>query len=661
MIPNEKKLLDVLSNHDVTFFIPPYQRNYEWTDEQCKVFFTDVIKTEDANSRGIYTEHFFGAVTYFETGRAGHAYDQPNKLVLIDGQQRITTTMLFLVALRDLLDDEDMRQRIDSKYLKNNDVEGDIEYKIKLKQVETDWSAYKKIVLSERITEKEKESKVYHNYQFFYNKLAAYKKNGYNLRDLIDKGLSKFSVITIQLEPDRNAWENPQEIFESMNSLGKPLSLADLVRNYLLLGLNPDEQKELYKIFWLHIENTLPEQVSNFIRDFMQVYQRRAYKKASATNSKSLYGQFKLIFSDTDSQLLLSELSEYADIYSYIISDASTGDKKIDNELKDIRTINVTTANSFLMALLRHWKENVLSSKDVLDILHAFKIYCIRRRILGLAKGENKALPVIVNYLDDLRNASNKKQKMFELLANQENNVRLPNDIELSRNLESANFYSLTLCKYVLSLVEEKITKGKLRLDDENLQIEHIMPQTLSEAWKEELGEDYERIHQEYVHNIGNLALVRHNQELGNKPFAEKKETYSENTNIQITKTKIIDKDHWNEAAIKERRDWIVDYLLSNVLPIPEDMRRANNFKEKVAGRFSFNDLNLIGQDIEFFDDHSIVAHVVNDTEVEFEGKNWNLSPLTKEIQTRRGMANKSGSYSGAQYWSYDGTRLSEM
>lgn len=658
MIPNEKKLLDVLSNHDVTFFIPPYQRNYEWTDEQCKVFFTDVIKTEDANSRGIYTEHFFGAITYFETGRV---YDQPNKLVLIDGQQRITTTMLFLVALRDILDDEGMRQRVDSRFLKNNDVNGDSEYKIKLKQVETDWSAYKKIVLSEKMTVHEKKSKVFHNYQFFYNKLALYKKTGHDLRDIIEKGLSKFSVITIELQPDRNAWENPQEIFESMNSLGKPLFLADLVRNYLLLGRNPDEQDELYKKYWLHIENTLPDEVSNFIRDYMQVVKKRAYKKASATNSKYLYGQFKLIFSDVDSKLLLRELSEYADIYSYIISDASTGDKKIDDELKDIRTINVSTANSFFMALLRHWKENLLTTKDVLDILHAFKIYCIRRRILGLAQGENKALPVFVNYLEELKGANDKKQRMFELLANQENNVRLPNDIELSRNLESSNFFSLTLCKYILSLVEEKITKSRPALDDNNLQTEHIMPQTLSNAWKEELGEDYESIHRDFIHNIGNLTLIRHNQELGNKPFAEKKELYENTAGLQIAKTKIIDKDHWNETTIKERRDWIVDYLLSNVLPIPEDMRRANNFKEKVAGRFSFNDLNLIGQDIEFFDDHSIVAHVVNDTEVEFEGKNWNLSPLTKEIRTRRGMPNRSGSYSGAQYWSYDGTRLSEM
>ena len=164
MKPNETKLLDILSNNDVTFFIPPYQRNYEWTDDQCKVFYEDILKTAGRNKSGTYSEHFFGSVTYFQTEAV---FGQPSKLVLIDGQQRITTTMLFLVALRDILGDE-LGDFIDSKYLKNNRVSGDNEYKIKLKQVETDWVAYKNIILSDPLTDKEKESAVYRNYKYFW-------------------------------------------------------------------------------------------------------------------------------------------------------------------------------------------------------------------------------------------------------------------------------------------------------------------------------------------------------------------------------------------------------------------------------------------------------------------------------------------------------------
>ena len=175
MKPNEAKLLYLLSNNDVTFFIPPYQRNYEWTDDQCKVFLEDILKTYKANSLGGRTEHFFGSVTYFQTETA---FGQPNKLVLIDGQQRITTTMLFLIALRDILDDDNLKGYIDSKYLKNENVKGDSEYKIKLKQVETDWAAYRDLVLGNPVTDKEKSSAVYKNYRYFVNKLSELQEMG---------------------------------------------------------------------------------------------------------------------------------------------------------------------------------------------------------------------------------------------------------------------------------------------------------------------------------------------------------------------------------------------------------------------------------------------------------------------------------------------------
>lgn len=173
MIPQENKLLSLLSNNDVTFFIPPYQRNYEWTEEQCKVFLDDVLKTFESNSKGEKEEHFFGSITFFQTEAA---FGQPNKLVLIDGQQRVTTTMLFLVALRDIVDSPEIVSFIDKKYLRNENVIDDTEYKIKLKQVETDWEAYKNIILSDQLSEKEKNSAVYRNYKFFAERLSDLKK-----------------------------------------------------------------------------------------------------------------------------------------------------------------------------------------------------------------------------------------------------------------------------------------------------------------------------------------------------------------------------------------------------------------------------------------------------------------------------------------------------
>ena len=283
MIPREQKLFELLSNNNVTFFIPPYQRNYEWTDAQCKVFFEDIVKTCKINISGDVDEHFFGTITYFQDENV--AFGEPNRLVLIDGQQRITTTMLFLVAVRDILEvDSSIRNTIDKQYLKNENVSGDSEYKIKLKQVETDWQTYKDLILGLQISDKGKQSAVYQNYKFFCNEIVKYQSEGLDISEVISHGLAKFSVVTIELKPHTNKWENPQEIFESMNSLGKPLSLADLVRNFLLLGLSAKEQTDLYTRYWLHIEDVVPGKISDFIRDYMQCTTATPFFKATEAN-----------------------------------------------------------------------------------------------------------------------------------------------------------------------------------------------------------------------------------------------------------------------------------------------------------------------------------------------------------------------------------------
>lgn len=658
MIPQEQKLLSMLSNNDVTFFIPPYQRNYEWTEEQCKVFLDDVIKTYDSNIKGTMAEHFFGSITFFQTEAA---FGQPNKLVLIDGQQRVTTTMLFLVALRDILEDQSIVAYIDKKYLRNENVADDTEYKIKLKQVETDWEAYKNIILSDELTEKEKNSAVYRNYKYFMNRFNELKDAGYDLSSLIRNGLDKFSVITIQLQPDKNPWENPQEIFESMNSLGKPLSLADLVRNYLLLGLDADTQSFLYNQYWLHIEKAIPGKVSMFIRDYMQTHENRSFLRATESNYKELYRIFKGIFANSNAKVLLKDLSESATLYSYIALGESCGKKAIDAEISDLNSLNVTTAYSFFLAVFKEWKAEEFSDKDVVEILSAFKIYCLRRRILALSGAENKNFPILSSKLEELKKSNNKTATMFAILSHQESNLRLPNDIEISRYMETMNFYNFKYCKFYLSLIEESITKSRPNQNDEALQIEHIMPQKLNDDWKTELGEDYEDIHQELVNTIGNLTLIRHNQELGNKKFSEKKKIYEEKAGLQIAKTDITNKDVWNVNTIKSRTRKITDYLLSNVLTIPDDKRRTNNFMTKEGRHLSFEELQLIGLEINFIEDPTIVARIVSDAEVEFEGKKWRLSPLTREIQTRRGKLNASGSYSGAQWWEFDGIRLADV
>lgn len=658
MIPIEKKLLDLLSNNDVTFFIPPYQRNYEWTDEQCEVFYNDLEKTLTKNTQPDREEHFFGSVTYVNDNTP---FGQPDKLVLIDGQQRITTTMLFLIAMRDISDDDNLKSIIENKYLKNNNSTVETEYKVKLKQVETDWNSYKNLVLGEELTDIEKNSAVYHNYQFFYNKIKKFQKEEKNLSLLLEKGLRYFSVITIELEPDKNTWENPQEIFESMNSIGKPLSLADLVRNYLLLGLTADKQTEYYNKYWLKLEKTIPHKISDFIRDYMQSIASTSLSKATERNYKTLYAQFKEIFVDCNAEAILSDLLEYSKIYKFIISDSQSGNEKIDRILFELRKLNITTAYSFLLVFLHKWKNGEINDFDMIESLDAFRIYCYRKRILGITQQENKVFPTLVKYINEIIQSDDKRLATFKILSNLEHRLRLINDGEFTRHMEVMNFYNYGSCKIILALIEEYLTKSFPDINQSNLQIEHIMPQKLNDEWRAELGDNCDEMHADYVHNVGNLTLIRHNQELGQKPFAEKKEIYNSNEGLQIAKTKITNCDKWNQETIEERRDWIIRLLIDDVLPIPDQMRKTNNFITRGSTRLSLEELQLIGCRISFIEDTTITAKVIGDTTVEFEGNKWKLSPLTRELKKRNGTINKSGSYQGAQYWEYEGIKLADI
>ena len=660
MKSNEEILLRVLSNHDITFYIPPYQRNYEWEAEQCKVFLDDMIRTYHRNKGGGTTTHFFGTLTFFTVMTS---LTEPSKLILIDGQQRITTTMLMLAAARDLSDDKRFIDTINKNYLTNSSGSNDEnEFTIKLKQVETDWEVYKNIILSNTdiIEEEQKNSSVYKNYIFFHKELSKLKENGIEAIDLINHGLMWFNIISLQIELDKN--EKPQEIFESMNSIGKPLSLADLVRNYLLIGLTDVEQERLYNQYWLPMEKLLPKRLSDFIRDYMQMTVEHSLNVASEKNYKELYSQFRNIFKDSESEPLLKDLLDYSYIYSAIVYGKSSNNDLIDRYLSDLRMLKVSTAYSFIMKLLNTWKNRELNDSGIIDILSAFKTYCMRRRLLMLTQAENKSFPEYVKFIPTLVEATDKKMTMFDFLSRQQNRLRLPNDHEIRRFLETFNFYNFQYSKFFLALVEEKLTRSRPDLTEKRLQLEHIMPRTLSEAWIESLGEDYEETHQKYVDTIGNLTLIRYNQELGNKSFPVKKEVYQNNSGLQIAHNFIVDVDIWNESSIVRREKWIVDYLLNTVMPVPDKMRERNNYVSGNGSGLSFLELGLIGEEINFVEDLSISAKVTGDKTVEFEGKkDWRLSPLTAMLKERRGTSIPSTAYQGARYWMYQGMKLSDL
>ena len=250
---------------------------------------------------------------------------------------------------------------------------------------------------------------------------------------------------------------------------------------------------------------------------------------------------------------------------------------------------------------------------------------------------------------------------MFEILSDRESNLRLPNDIELSRYLETMNFYNFAYNKFIFSLIEESLSGSLPEVEDKNLQIERIMPHTLNETWIRELGEDYNSVREELENTIGNLTLIHNKTELNNRTFAEKKKFYTERDDLLIAQSWIVDQDVWNEDAIRRRTALVTEYLLKTVLPIPDRMRTTNNFSQNQKFHFSFKDLDLIGEEIRFRDDPTYRAIVVSPSEVEFEGKKWRLSPLTREILSRLGKVSPSGSYQGSRWWVFNGYVLYDL
>lgn len=657
-------LLESLSNNDVTFFIPPYQRNYEWSTDTCKVLLTDVERVASSNRSGAKTEHFFGSIVYVveESG-----FGLPAKFVLTDGQQRITTTMLLLMALRDSIDDTEYQKTIQKRYLENDRADESTEFKIKLKQVESDWEAYKLLALRREIPPEQKNSTVYQNYQFF--RRAVDPLGDEEKKSFLEKGLMKFSTISIQLEPDRNPWENPQEIFESMNSLGQPLSLADLVRNYLLMGKSSREQTTLYNEFWLTLEKRLPGRLSEFLRDWMQADQHRSFKVARESNYKELYSLFKDIARSRKVEELFGDFVRFSRPYAIACGLESAGKPAIDQVIFDLNVIGVAPAYSYLTEILSAWQSERLSDEDVVSVLTAVRTYVLRRRVLGLTQAENKMFPALGARLNDLIAADSLTPAVYAQLSSQEYALRLPNDDELSSRLATMNFYNLgrsrNYPRLLLSLAEELLTKSRPAWDDSHLQLEHIMPQKLSQQWREVLGESAEATHQELVNNIGNITLIRHNQELGNKPFPEKKALYSGQSGLQVAQNHVIDRDSWDARSIQERQQYLVSMLVNGVLEVSSKFSHGSNWKQVTSEGSQFNSrqiLNqLIGETIHYVPNPSISAKVVSDSKVLFEGKEWNLSPLTRELKQRDSAVGKSSQFQGALYWSWDDTRLVDL
>jgi len=594
---------DVLAKNATSFFIPPFQRAYAWGKPEIERYFSDILRIIDSeldNKQHDKLEHFFGTVVIKEE-KAGFA----NKSVVVDGQQRLTTTLLFLIALRDFESDVNKQEFITQNYLINN--ASTFQDKIKLKQVTKDWDSYRALV-----NKTPAKPGIINNAYELFTKLINDKKRTKPQLELehFITAIRRMNVAVIFLDERPYKGEDPQIIFETLNSLGKPLTLSDLVRNFVLLNMDSVNQENVYEKIWHpQIESILNDNTSDFFRDYLQYKTISSIKAVSDNNTKEIYQLFKsFVENEFDNHKdFITDIVKYVIWYKWIISEVvtdtistnSSKNKEIIELIRNIfHDIKSEAFKPFVLGLLEYNQNGVASSKmndDLLiSILKTIRTYLIRRRILGLTQGENKNIVLFSNRIEELVNES---ISMLDLLTGMFYSLRLPNDNEMRKELSTMNFYEglKKYSKFILGKIEEQNTKVAVDFRNSRITIEHIMPQKLDESWKVELGSNYEKIHNEYLHNIGNLILTEFNSEIGNKPFKNKK--IKLNTSSLNYRLSVINKNTWDVTSIKEHQNNMVDWFLKT-FPLPESFQEKANWNTRINESKSFSPLETDASEI---------------------------------------------------------------
>ncbi len=533
------------------FVIPIYQRMYSWKKEQCQRLWNDVLRI------GAHPEdqsHFFGSIVYMEPEEPQNI-GGVRQVLVVDGQQRLATLSLLLSAFcrtikKKKIDVGTDPEALSNRYLFNHDQKGEAHYKNLLSQQDrkTMFS-----LLDNKELPVNHSSLLAENHKFFLKELESVNPQ------ILYRGLQRLNIVDIML--NRNQ-DNPQLIFESLNSAGLPLSQADLIRNYVLMGLEIDFQSELYNDYWRPMENQndfkeAPKLFNKFIRDYLTLKTEKIPQVTKVYNEFRDYIPLKFknhtSFIENPEQVKGTVEDIYRNAKYYVdIAVPREEDQQIRECLEDIQELNVEVIRPFLLGVYEDYAHDRIGKADVIQILRLVENYIFRRSICQLATNSlNKTFATLMGRIDK----KNYLESLTEVFLSMQDVKRYPIDREFKKELVSRDVYHLNTCKYLLRKLEHY--GNKERVDTTKLTIEHIMPQNqpLSEEWKRELGEEYERIQGEYLHTIGNLTLTGYNSELSNRPFQEKKNTvdggflYSPlNLNQSLAEV-----EKWDEDAIHKR------------------------------------------------------------------------------------------------------------
>ena len=568
MKASERKITKLFSESDTVFSIPVYQRDYNWQEKQCQRLFKDILQTGKNEKVSSY---FLGSIVYIHDGIYGVG---EKEFHVIDGQQRMTTLTLLFLAIYFKLKGTILAKDADkiyNQYVVNPYSEKEI--KLKLLPPEENLYILNKISHN-KFNELEafQDRNMLKNYLFFEKELENL---SFDDMKHLSNGIEKLIYIDIALEKGK---DDPQKIFESLNSTGLDLSQGDLIRNYILMDLERGEQNRIYKEIWIPIENNckvsdgseITSYVSDFIRDYLTL------KTEKISSKPKVFETFKAYY-EKENDEKLEDMKKYSEAYSYIIKPSLEKDKDIQRELDYLKSLDKTVINTFLIGILKDYKDNILEKDELVNMLILLQSYLWRRYITE--KPTNALNKIFQGMYGKISRSGNYYENLVDILMAED----FPTDEELESALKLKNVYKdKEKLNYVFKKLENYNHNELIDFDNEKITIEHIFPQKPNKAWKENYSDNELEQMISFKDTISNLTLTGSNSNLSNKAFHEKRDDEVHGyRNSKLYMNKYLGRlEEWNLLSMEARFESLYDDIIK-IWKRPED--KATNDMEKIT------------------------------------------------------------------------------
>ena len=614
MKASERKITKLFSESDTVFSIPVYQRDYNWQEKQCQRLFKDILQTGKNEKVSSY---FLGSIVYIHDGIYGVG---EKEFHVIDGQQRMTTLTLLFLAIYFKLKGTILAKDADkiyNQYVVNPYSEKEI--KLKLLPPEENLYILNKISHN-KFNELEafQDRNMLKNYLFFEKELENL---SFDDMKHLSNGIEKLIYIDIALEKGK---DDPQKIFESLNSTGLDLSQGDLIRNYILMDLERGEQNRIYKEIWIPIENNckvsdgseITSYVSDFIRDYLTL------KTEKISSKPKVFETFKAYY-EKENDEKLEDMKKYSEAYSYIIKPSLEKDRDIQRELDYLKSLDKTVINTFLIGILKDYKDNVLEKDELVNMLILLQSYLWRRYITE--KPTNALNKIFQGMYGKISRSGNYYENLVDVLMAED----FPTDEELESALKLKNVYKdKEKLNYVFKKLENYNHNELIDFENEKITIEHIFPQKPNKAWKENYSDNELEQMISFKDTISNLTLTGSNSNLSNKAFHEKRDDEVHGyKNSKLYMNKYLGRlEEWNLLSMEARFESLYDDIIK-IWKRPED--KATNDMEKITfvlkGKVTSGKGRLLSNEkFEILKGTSIVLEVKSDNPSTFR-RNKNL------------------------------------